>query len=228
MWQSLLKTAAATVAFGAVHSALASRPVKRAAEEIFGRRARNGLYRPLYVAGSIVATSALAKSIGRLPDRELYHVRGPLATWMRLGQAAGLAYMAWGASTVGWKRITGLQGLEALKDGEAEVPREPEAQGPAPGPDGRFRPEGPFAQSRHPLNLSPLPVLWLEPRMTANQLAFNLIATAYLVLGSRHEESRLREAYGPAYEAYRRSDVPFYVPSTASTLRSIAGVPAGR
>jgi protein-S-isoprenylcysteine O-methyltransferase Ste14 len=39
---------------------------------------------------------------------------------------------------------------------------------------------GPFRHVRHPLNLSPLLVLRLQPRMTAN-----LLATAYLALGSK-------------------------------------------
>ena len=49
--------------------------------------------------------------------------------------------------------------------------------------------------------------------MTTNLLAFNTAATVYLVIGSLHEESRLREAFGDKYIAYERSDVPFYLPS---------------
>ena len=176
------------------------------------RRARNGLYRPLYIAQSIAATAALAAYIRRQPDRELYQARGPLARLMHGGQVAGLAYMAWAAREVGLGRLTGLEGLAAWWAGEPEVPPESEAQGPALGDDGTMRATGPFRQSRHPLNLSPLPVLWLQPRMTANLLAFNLVATAYLVLGSRHEEARLHAAYGAAYEVAGASGVPFYLP----------------
>ena len=212
MWRSMLKTAAATAAFGVVHSVLASRAAKRAAELAFGRRARNGLYRPAYIAQSAAGTAALAAYVARLPDRELYRVRGPLAALMRCGQVAGLAYMTWAAREVGFRRISGLDGLEAWASGEGRVPRETEAQGPSPGPGGSMRAAGPFRHSRHPLNLAPLPVFWLQPRMTANLLAFNLAASAYLVLGSRHEERRLREAYGAPYEEYLKSGVPFYLP----------------
>jgi methanethiol S-methyltransferase len=57
-----------------------------------------------------------------------------------------------------------------------------------------------------------LPILWLNPRMTTNLLAFNAAATIYLVIGSAHEEARLRNAYGANYIAYQQSEVPFYVP----------------
>ena len=90
---------------------------------------------------------------------------------------------------------------------------EPEAQGPALDEPGLSRAPGPFAWSRHPLNFAPLPILWLWPRMTTNLLAFNTAATIYLVIGSLHEEARLREAFGDRYAAYEDSGVVFYLPS---------------
>jgi protein-S-isoprenylcysteine O-methyltransferase Ste14 len=55
-------------------------------------------------------------------------------------------------------------------------------------------------------------VLWLNPRMTANLAVFTTLATVYFVVGSIHEEQRLLAAHGDAYEEYRRSGVPFYLP----------------
>jgi protein-S-isoprenylcysteine O-methyltransferase Ste14 len=78
---------------------------------------------------------------------------------------------------------------------------------------------GPFRWSRHPLNALGLPLLWLSPRMTENGLAFGLVVTGYLYLGSLHEESRLRAAYGEAYEAYRNSGPAFFLPSPGALLR---------
>jgi hypothetical protein len=61
--------------------------------------------------------------------------------------------------------------------------------------------------------------------MTTNLLAFNAAATIYLVVGSLHEEARLRDAYGDDYDAYLNSGVPFYLPAPArSALEPAAGL----
>ena len=47
--------------------------------------------------------------------------------------------------------------------------------------------------------------------MTANRAVLLVLVGLYVVLGSLHEEHRLRAAYGAAHERYRRA-VPFLVP----------------
>jgi methanethiol S-methyltransferase len=212
MWKSMLKVAAATAAFGVVHSALASRTAKRATARHFGERNRNGLYRVFYIGQSLVTFGMLAAYIRRQPNRELYRVEGPLAYLMHAIQAGALVYATAAAGQVGLRRITGLESFLAWL-GDGPIPQEPEAQGPALDDEGRQHAAGPFAWSRHPLNFAPLPIFWLWPRMTTNLLAFNTAATIYLVVGSLHEEARLREACGDDYDAYLNSGVPFYIPA---------------
>lgn len=224
MWKSMLKVAAATAAFGLVHSALASRTAKRAAARTFGERNRNGLYRLFYIGQSLVTFGLLAAYVRRQPGRELYRVEGPLAFLMHAIQAGAVVYATWAAGQVGLRRITGLESFLAWL-GDGPVPPEPEAQGPALDDEGRRYALGPFAWSRHPLNFAPLPIFGLWPRMTTNLLAFNTAATIYLVVGSLHEEARLREALGGDYDAYRKSGVPFYLPAPAwSALEPAAGL----
>ena len=95
-----------------------------------------------------------------------------------------------------------------------------------------MRVAGPFRHGRHPLNLASPVILWLQPRMTSNLLAFNAVATAYFVYGSYREEVRLRTAYGATYSAYQHSGAPFYLPGPASASRLDTprrrGVPARR
>ncbi len=209
MWQSMGRVAAATALFGVVHSALASRAVKRVAARVCGERNRNGWYRVFYIVQSLGTFTLLTAFIRRQPGRELYHIRGPWALAMHLCQFAmfGAAVMA--AREVGLRRITGLESAAAWF-GEGPVPPEPEAQGPALDHNGKLHVAGPFTVTRHPLNVAPVPIFWLWPRMTTNLFAFNTIATLYLILGSRHEEARLRAAYAAQYEAYQQSGIPFY------------------
>lgn len=211
MWRSVFKVAAATAVFGVVHSALASRAAKRAAARVFGERNRNGLYRIVYIGQAFVAVSCLIAYIRRQPSKELYCIEGPLSRLMHAIQAGALVYATDAADQVGLMRISGLASLLAWL-GDGPVPPEPEAQGPALDAEGKQISTGPFGHSRHPLNFAPLPILWLSPRMTTSLLAFNTVATVYLVIGSFHEEARLRKEYGKSYEAYLNSGVPFYLP----------------
>jgi hypothetical protein len=207
----MLKVAVATAVFGLVHSALASQGAKRTAATVFGERNRNGLYRMFFIGQSFVAFGLLAAYIRRQPSRELYRIDGPWRAAVYMVQAGALGYTTAAAYQVGISRISGIESLRCWLAGEP-VPPEPEAQGPALDEDGRRRPLGPFALSRHPLNFAPIVIFWTWPRMTTNMLAFNVVATCYLVLGSIHEEARLREEYGDEYVAYQRSGVPFYLP----------------
>lgn len=210
--KAVLKTVVATGAFAVVHSLLASRAAKRSAAACFGGANADGLYRVAYIAQSFATVGLLVDYLRRQPAVELYHVRGPAAGLMHAAQVAGFVHATMGAKQVGLLRITGIENVSAWLQGGA-VPPMPEAQGPEFRDDSVDRISGPFAVSRHPLNLSPVPILWLWPRMNSTLLAFNVAATVYLLVGSLHEESRLREVEGEQYEAYRSSGVSFYWPN---------------
>jgi protein-S-isoprenylcysteine O-methyltransferase Ste14 len=70
---------------------------------------------------------------------------------------------------------------------------------------------GAFRFTRHPGNLGALGFFLFLPRMTVNRAVLTVLMAFYVVLGSLHEEYRLRAAYGAAYERYRGS-VPFLIP----------------
>jgi methanethiol S-methyltransferase len=158
-----------------------------------------------------------------LPDRVLYRLTGMPALLLRRGQVGAFAYAVATAHAVGIPRITGLASLLAWLAAVAGnrptgVAPEPEARGPALAPEGNMGVAGPFCWSRHPLNFAPAPIFWLTPTMTLKRAMFNFVATAYLILGSWHEEVRLREAYGASYGRYQRSGIPFYFPRVARTV----------
>jgi protein-S-isoprenylcysteine O-methyltransferase Ste14 len=104
--------------------------------------------------------------------------------------------------------ITRLRGFLAKID----LGPEPEAQGPPIDSDNEVVKAGAFRFTRHPGNLGALGFFLFLPRMTTNRAVLTALVGLYVVLGSLHEEYRLRAAYGAAYERYRRS-VPFLIPS---------------
>lgn len=209
---AIWKAAAATVAYGLLHSALASTRAKRAAARHLGERNRAGLYRTFYNAQAVLTFAGLLLYLRSLPREEVYRIEGGAGLVMRAGQASGLLWAVLAAREVGIGPITGLSSLAEWLRGGSPAP-EPEAQGPAPAEGGGLRVKGPFRLSRHPLNLAPLPVLWLQPIMTTRWLGVAAASTVYLVTGSLHEERRLEAAYGEPYRRYLRSGTPFYVPA---------------
>jgi hypothetical protein len=216
------KMACATVAFALLHSALASRVAKQAAAAIAGERRTHAGYRLFYVGQSFLSFLALLAYGSRLPNRTLYRVDGPAGLMLRLGQAAGFAHLLAAARPSGLLRLAGWRNLQAYRR-QMPVPPGPVAQGPEAGPDGALQIAGPFRWSRHPLNFTGMPIFWLTPHMTTRRLAFNLVSSAYFILGSLHEETRLAAAYGERYRRYQRSGVPFFWPRPPALQRAQQG-----
>jgi protein-S-isoprenylcysteine O-methyltransferase Ste14 len=193
-----------------VHSVLASKQVKDLIRRIAGSRYRDGLYRFIFNAQSVVSLLWAARRFSRLPDKDLYHARPPWSWLFRASQVASLGVLLSGVRVMGILRFAGLTPLRDLLTG-SDVRPAPEAQGPPVGSDDEVVRAGAFRFSRHPGNLGALGFFLFLPRMTANRAVLVAIVALYVVLGSMHEEYRLRAAYTAAYERYRRV-VPFLVP----------------
>ena len=197
-------------ALAAIHSLLASKPAKDIARRIVGDRYRNGLYRFAFNAKSVLFLVWATWWFLRLPDREIYRVRLPWSWLFRAGQVASLGVLLSAVRVIGILDFAGIAQLRSLLAGLDPDP-EPEAQGPPLGADGQLVTGQPFRLTRHPSNLGALGVFLLFPRMTVNRLTLVVLVTLYVVLGSLHEERRLRTAYGEPFERYRQG-VPFLVP----------------
>ena len=193
-----------------VHSVLASKQVKDLIRRIAGSRYRDGLYRFIFNAQSVVSLLWAARRFSRLPDKDLYHARPPWSWLFRASQVASLGVLLSGVRVMGILRFAGLTPLRDLLTGN-DVRPAPEAQGPPVGSDDEVVRAGAFRFSRHPGNLGALGFFLFLPRMTANRAVLVALVALYVVLGSMHEEYRLRAAYTAAYERYRRV-VPFLVP----------------
>lgn len=215
---AFLKAGLASLCFAALHSALASRRMKRAAEACWGSERVRAHYRLYYVGQSLATFVALLAYGATLPREPIYRARGATRALLRLGQC-GSVLMIWRAAhATGIARVTGLDNWRARRLGQP-VPPGPAAQGPELDSDGALAINGPFRWTRHPLNVAPLGLFWLTPDLTTKRLAFNIVSTAYLIAGSKHEEVRLSAAYPGLYAAYRESGVPFYLPSSRGRLQ---------
>jgi uncharacterized membrane protein len=220
MFKNIIKITAATALVIGIHSLLASKAAKKKTRELFGERTRNGLYRPLYNGLAIISFGALALYGLRLPNQELYKIRGTLAWLMHSVQLFFVLYLLYAARQIGFLKFAGVPNVVALATGQSPVPIEPEGQGPILEKPDRMKITGPFRYSRHPLNFGMIPILWLMPRMTVNLAAFNVITTLYSIVGSLHEEKRFVETYGQAYIDYQTSEINFLIPSLTHSVRS--------
>jgi methanethiol S-methyltransferase len=70
---------------------------------------------------------------------------------------------------------------------------------------------GPYRYVRHPLYLANLLLIWSGPDLTADRLLFNVMWSAWILIGIRLEERDLIAVHGQAYRDYRAS-VPVLLP----------------
>ncbi len=164
-----------------------------------------GLYLPaIYSVASGIVLIALIV-LWQPTDQFLFHLRG-LGRWLSAGAVLlAVAGLAWGVRVLGEFDPLGLLSLKAVLDGNALRP--------VP-----FVARGPYLHVRHPLYLFTLLLIWSIPRLTTDQLLFNVLWTAWIIVGTKLEERDLVAEFGQAYRQYQ-SSVPMLLPSLRSLLR---------
>jgi methanethiol S-methyltransferase len=199
IWDSLL-----CLVFFLQHSSM----IRRGAKERIARWLPAGYEPALYSVASGLALFALVL-LWQPTTQFLFHLQG-VDLWVSSGvAAAAIAGFAWGINSLGTFDPFGALTLQASLDGTVT-------------PSMGFVARGPCRYVRHPLYLFMLVLIWSSPRLTTDQLLFNVLWTLWVVVGTMLEERDLVREFGETYRGYQRS-VPMLLPSPQAFLPWSAG-----
>lgn len=191
--------------FFAQHSGMIRRSVKAWA----GRRLPAAWYPALYSIASGIALLLLVV-FWQETSGTIVRVTG-VARWISFAVAlAAVGAFAWSVRSLGGFDPFGTLPLTAHVRGNA-----------LPSPVLVIR--GAYRYVRHPLYLFMLVLIWCAPRLTADQLLFNVLWTAWIVAGATLEERDLVHEFGDAYRRYQLS-VPMLIPALRLRPRGASSV----
>jgi len=199
------------MAFGAVHSLLASHEAKLIAQRLLGRNVATATYRLVYNVLALVTVLPALYLVFRLPDQELYRFPAPwdsIALGVQALAALGLLYSVYQMDA--WFFL----GLRQLGEPPQLGVRYSIEATSTP----RLVTNGLHRFARHPLYTTSLIVLYLASPMSLNWLAFAISCNAYFFIGSIFEERKLVREFGAAYRAYQQH-VPRLLPRPWLWLR---------
>lgn len=184
----------AWASFGLGHSLLAAARGRAWLVRRFGPA-----HRVAYNAIALVHITAVwAVGWAVLDDLPAFDLPRPMVWTMHGLAVAGLIFGGWALRYYDRGRLIGTRQLQAARSGT------PEAE------DEQLRLDGPHRWVRHPLYLAGFLILWGRA-FDPFGLATALWGSAYLIVGTWHEERALMTLYGPAYAAYR-AKVPAFLP----------------
>ncbi len=196
-WDSLL-----CLIFFLQHSGM----IRRSAKERIANRVPATYYPALYSIASGLALFALVV-LWQPTDQFLFRVQG-LGRWISAGLALlAVAGFGWGVRSLGGFDPFGVLPLKA--DVRGASPLRPV-----------FVARGPYRYVRHPLYLCMLLLIWSTPRLSTDQLLFNVLWTAWIVVGTILEERDLLVDFGQTYRQYQDC-VPMLIPSPRRFRRRI-------
>jgi len=191
------------LAFGLIHSLLASHSAKAAVQRLLGRNIASATYRLLYNVAAFITILPALYLVFHLPDRELYRLPEPVnsVAWgVKIVAALGLVYAVYQMDV--WFFL-GLRQLgESPQMSHYSIDSTSTAQ---------LVTTGLYRIVRHPLYTMSLIVLYLTSPMSVNWLAFAVSCNLYFYLGSIFEEHKLVREFGDAYRAYQQQ-VPRLLP----------------
>lgn len=189
----LVINASLSLFFFVQHSGMTRRPLKALLKRIVP---------DYYVGAAFSIASGLALFLVVFGWQESPQViataSGALWWTMRAIFLLSVAGLLWGATALGGFDTLGLSPIrDRLKTREQHR--------------SEFSVRGPYRWVRHPLYLFVILMIWTYPQLTIDRLLFNVLWTAWIVIGTRLEERDLLAEFGDQYRAYQRR-VPMLIP----------------
>ena len=128
----------------------------------------------------------------------LLEAEGITRILLRIVFILSIAGFVWGIKALGFFDPFGIEGV---------LDRGPD-RNPQPV---TFTVRGPYRWVRHPLYLFVLVMIWSSPNLTTDRLLFNILWSAWIIVGTMLEERDLVEQFGGAYRDYQQK-VPMLFP----------------
>jgi methanethiol S-methyltransferase len=182
--EQLLALALAWALWAALHSLLLREGLRARLQNALGLR--TAVYRLLYSVFSVTTVLPVLMYYWHLAGMRSHLWPWPWLVFQLLLQAVGWGLMFWAS------RSFSRQGLDLFGWSQAHAADEPTPVLAA---------SGAYARMRHPMNVAGIVIIWARP-LDAADLVTNVVLTAYMILGSIHEERRLRRQFGEAYRDY--------------------------
>ncbi len=186
------------MAFGLIHSLLASHAAKAAVQRLLGHNIATATYRLLYNVAAFITILPALYLVFRLPDHELYRLPEPLnsVAWgIKVVAVLGLVYAVYQMDAwffLGLRQLGEPSSIDSTSTAQLVT-------------------IGLYRSVRHPLYTLSLIVLYLTSPMSVNWLAFAVSCNLYFYLGSIFEERKLVREFGEAYRTYQQQ-VPRLLP----------------
>jgi len=184
----------AVIAYGLLHSFLASLKTKAYARDWFGQ-APDRWFRLTYNLIVVFTLLPILLLPIFLIDQEIYVIHYPWVILTSLIQLLAIIILIVGLRQTGITSFIGLRQLLLLEDTSPP----------------RLVTTRLYRYVRHPIYAAGLVIIWLIPILTWNLFALILGLTAYIFIGVYFEERKLLLEFGEAYAEYRQH-TPMLVP----------------
>lgn len=189
---SILQIVLAVLAWGVIHSIMASLGFKNWLGNALGKSVMRG-YRLFYNAFSLITFLPILWLVVALPDSPCYSIPAPWSYLMLAGQGLSALMLVAGVLQTDTLSFVGLRQLF-------------EEEKPSP-----LVTRGLYRLVRHPLYMAGLLFLWLTPSVSVNSFTLYVSATLYILIGAYFEERKLLREFGQAYADYK-AKTPMLIP----------------